>query len=83
MTNIVVTLVHFLCGLRWELPSVLGTAQSRGSPSRALELGRNVRRVLWVVGDVGLGWLTLHTLRRRAMLALTSGSDGGALLTPQ
>ena len=25
-------LVHFLCGLRWEFPSVLGTAQSRGSP---------------------------------------------------
>ena len=35
MMNIVVTLVHFLCGLRWELPSVLGTAQSRDSPSRS------------------------------------------------
>ena len=69
MTNFVVTLVHFLCGLRWELPSVLGTAQSRGSPNRSWCQRHCTLALLLVNGSVllHLAHLQCHNLVRHAL----------------
>ena len=69
MPNFVVTLVHFLCGLRWELPSVLDTAQSRGSPNRSWCQRHCTLALLLVNGSVllHLAHLQCHNLVRHAL----------------
>ena len=78
MTSLVVTLVRFLCGLRWELPSVLGTAQSRGSPGVHGASGTAHSHCCLVNGSVllHLAHLQCHNLVRHALQRTPNPSPG-------